>query len=109
MSIQEELKGCPSIDKLWLKYYSNELLSNEVLPQKSIYKYLYDNNKDNFESNALNFFVRKMTYEELFSEIDKVSKAFVGMGVKPGDVVAVCCSSYYRILCLIRSLLLCFK
>ena len=76
---------------------------------KSIYKYLYDNNKDNFESNALNFFVRKMTYEELFSEIDKVSKAFVGMGVKPGDVVAVCCSKLLPYPVFNPFLLLCFK
>ncbi|HAS90914.1 MAG TPA: hypothetical protein DCS12_01205 [Clostridiales bacterium] len=38
MSIQEELKGYPSIDKLWLKYYSNEQ-KNTTKKYHFIHKY----------------------------------------------------------------------
>lgn len=37
--------GYPSIDKPWLKYYSEEAI-NAPLPECTIYEYLYENNKD---------------------------------------------------------------
>ena len=39
------LTGYPSVDKPWLKYYSEEAI-NAPLPECSIYEYLYENNKD---------------------------------------------------------------
>ena len=41
----EELTGYPSIDKPWLKYYSEEAI-NAPLPEMTMYQYIWENNKD---------------------------------------------------------------
>ena len=38
---EHELTGFPSIDKPWLKYYSEEAIRTP-LPQKTLYRYLYE-------------------------------------------------------------------
>lgn len=86
--IEQNKTGYPSIDKPWLKYYSEETINGE-LPECTIYEYMYQNNKDYLENYALNYFGRKVTYKELFYNIDIVASAFLANGVKPGDVVSV--------------------
>ena len=86
---EKELTGYPSIDKPWLKYYSEEAL-NAPLPDCSMYEYLYDCNKDYLGNTALNYFGRKITYKKLFENIDKVAAALQKNGVKKGDIVSVC-------------------
>ena len=88
MNTEKELTGYPSIDKPWLKYYSEEAL-NAPLPECTIYEYLWNNNKDHPNDIALNFFDYKITYGELFSNIDKTASAFLNQGVKSGDVVTL--------------------
>ena len=39
-----ELTGYPSIDKPWLKYYTEEAIYTP-LPECTIYEYMYENNK----------------------------------------------------------------
>ena len=39
------MTGFPSIDKPWLKYYSEEAI-NAPLPESSLYDYLYECNKE---------------------------------------------------------------
>ena len=41
----EKMTGKPSIDKPWLKYYDEEVL-NKKLPEKTIYEYITENNKN---------------------------------------------------------------
>ncbi len=84
----KELTGYPSIDKPWLKYYSEEAI-NAPLPECTIYEYLWENNKDHLDDVALIYFGRKITYGELFENIDKAARAFVGIGMKQGDVCTV--------------------
>jgi len=84
-----KLTGYPSIDKPWLKYYSEEAI-NTPLPECTIYEYLWENNKDHLDDIALIYFGRKITYKTLFNNIDKVAKSFSAMGVKQGDIVAMC-------------------
>ena len=81
--------GYPSIDKPWLKYYSEE---TPELPSSdmSMYAFLFENNKDNLNSIALNYFGRKISYQELFENIDKVASSLCAYGVKQGDIVSVC-------------------
>ncbi|MBR3142089.1 MAG: acyl--CoA ligase [Clostridiales bacterium] len=83
-----ELTGYPSIDKPWLKYYSEEAINAE-LPNCSIYEYMYENNKDYPDDIALIYFGRKIKYGELFEKIDAAAKAFTSLGVKSGDIVTV--------------------
>ncbi len=41
----ENIIGYPSIDKPWLKYYSEEAI-NAPLPECTIYEYMFENNKN---------------------------------------------------------------
>lgn len=88
MTQEKTSTGYPSIDKPWLKYYSEETI-NAPLPECSVYEYMYQNNKDYPEQIAINYFGRKITFAELFESIDKVATAFREIGVKEGDVVTI--------------------
>ncbi len=83
-----ELTGYPSIDKPWLKYYTQEQIKAE-LPKCKIYDYVWDSNKDYQNRIALDYFDRKITYSQLFDGIEKAAKAFQSQGVVVGDVVCL--------------------
>ncbi len=83
-----QLTGYPSIDKPWLKYYSEEAI-NTPLPECSIYERMWDNNKDYPSDIAINYMGRKITYKELFENIDKTASAFIKAGVKEKEIVTV--------------------
>jgi len=86
---EKKMTGYPSVDKPWLKYYSAEAI-NAPLPECTIYEYLWENNKDYQRNVALNYFDRKITYGEVFANIDKACKSFSSLGLKSGDIVTVC-------------------
>ena len=88
MQTEKTLTGYPSIDKPWLKYYSEEAI-NAPLPECTIYEYLWENNKDHLEDVALIYFGRKITYKELFENIDKCQKSLTAIGVKEKDIVTI--------------------
>lgn len=88
MNENKEFTGYPSIDKPWLKYYSEEAL-NAKLPECTMYEYLYENNKEYLHNNALDYFGNKITYGELFGNIEKATKAFQAIGIVKGDVVTI--------------------
>lgn len=83
-----ELTGYPSIDKPWLKYYSGEAI-NALLPECTIYEYLWENNKDTLDKTALNYFGHKISYGQMFKLIERTAKGFSSLGVKEGDIVTV--------------------
>ncbi|MBQ4156215.1 MAG: acyl--CoA ligase [Clostridia bacterium] len=89
MQIEKKMTGYPSIDKPWLKYYIEEAI-NAKLPECTIYEYLWENNKDYQSNVALNYFDRKITYGEVFENIDKATKSYSALGLKSGDIVTVC-------------------
>lgn len=80
--------GYPSIDKPWLKYYSEEAI-NAPLPECTIYEYLIENNRDYPKDIAIEYIGRKITYGELFRKIDQTAAAFCALGVKHGEIVTV--------------------
>ncbi len=86
---EKKRTGYPSIDKPWLKYYTEEAI-NAKLPECTLYEYLWENNKDYLNNTALNYYDRKITYGQLFEEIEKAAKAFSAMGVREGEIVAIC-------------------
>lgn len=86
---EKTLTGYPSIDKPWLKYYSEEAI-NAVPPKCSIYENIYEANQEYLRETALLYYGKKITYKKLFSEVNKTAKAFVSYGVKCGDNVAIC-------------------
>ena len=83
-----KLTGKPSIDKPWEKYYS-ESVKNFEFPRKTMYRCIYDNNKDHMNRISMEYFGRKFTYEELFKNIDDTAKALVALGVKKGDIITI--------------------
>ena len=87
-SNEKKMSGYPSIDKPWLKYYSEDAI-NTPLPQCTIYEYLWENNKENLNDIALSYFDREITYREMFENIDKAVNAFWALGVRPDDIVAI--------------------
>ena len=86
---EQKLTGFPSIDKPWLKYYKDVDIHTPD-PNTSICRFLYENNKDNLSDTALNYFGRKISFGELFENIDKVASALLALGVKPGEIVSIC-------------------
>ena len=89
MTTEKKVTGYPSIDKPWLKYYTEEAI-NAKLPECTICEYLWNNNKDHQSNVALNYFDRKITYGEVFSNIEKATNSYSALGLKSGDIVTVC-------------------
>lgn len=89
MQDKEKLTGYPSIDKPWLKYYTEEAI-NAPLPDCTIYETIYNGNKDHLSDIALMYFGKKISYGIMFEQIDKAAQAFLACGVKSGDNVALC-------------------
>ncbi len=83
------LTGYPSIDKPWLKYYSEEAINADI-PNETLYESLKNCNQDNLKNIALEYYGNKISYENLLHNIDKVAASLTQYGVKKGDVVTVC-------------------
>ena len=62
--------GKPSIDKPWLKWYSDKALNVEIADMK-FYDYMKLRNLDNLNGTALNYFNRKIIYGEMIKEIEQ--------------------------------------
>ena len=82
------LTGYASIDKPWLKYYTEEQIKTKM-PKMSVYSYLYECNKDYFYRNALSYYGKKITFAELFNKIDETAKALKTLDVKENDIVTI--------------------
>ena len=83
--------GYPSVDKPWLKYIDLEKQYSER-EKKTIYQEIKDNNVNNLNNVAIEFFCSKIKYKKLFEKIDEFSKSFIASGVKKGDYVTICCA-----------------
>lgn len=86
LALQGSLTGYASVDKPWLKYYSDEHIKAEI-PNMTAYQYLKEMNKDNLDLVAIDSQMGNYTYKELFASIDDCAKALYQMGVKKGDIV----------------------
>lgn len=84
-----KITGYASIDKPWLKYYTEEQIQEEA-PKISIYENMYMNNKEYQDNTAFEYLGSKVTYRKLFENIEKAQQAFLSIGVKKGDIVTIC-------------------
>lgn len=73
-----KLTGYPSIDKPWLKYYSDEAI-HTLLPEGTICEYMMSRNQNRLSAAALNYFGRMISYRELFREIDRAASSFASL------------------------------
>ena len=86
---EKKLTGYPSVDKPWMKFYQKDTILSEV-PECTVYQNLYNHNKDYPNDIALMYFGKKITYAQLFGEVENAAKAFAAQGVKSGDNVTLC-------------------
>lgn len=100
---EKKLTGYASIDKPWLKYYSEEAI-NAPLPECTIYEYLWENNKNYPKDIALEYLGAKITYGELFAHIDACEKSLTALKVKRGDIVTVALPSVPEALYMVYAL-----
>lgn len=88
-----EIQGPPvgylSIDKPWLKYYTEEMILEDS-PLVTCYKNLVINNKEHLNDVAIEYFAKEITYKELLENIDRAAQAYKTIGVKKGDIVTIC-------------------
>ena len=103
MSEEKKLTGYPSIDKPWLRYYSEEAI-NAPLPECTIYEYLWQNNKDYSADIALEYLGSKISYSKLFEKIDDCVKALTALNVNQGDIVTIALPSIPEALYLVYAL-----
>ncbi len=80
--------GYPSLDKPWKKYYKKEAIL-APLPERTVYEMIYQSNQQHLADTALIYYGRKISYRELFANIEKAAKALTSIGVCKGDIVIV--------------------
>lgn len=86
--MEQKLTGYPSIDKPWLKYYTEEALRQKLKPN-TIFGHMYERNREHLDDIALIYFERKITYGQLFQQIESCARSLTALGVKPGDIVTI--------------------
>lgn len=87
--IQGPPVGKVSIDKGWLKHYTEEQIMAEM-PKMTIYDYMMKSNKEHLNDIALIYFDKKISYGNLQKKIDEFASSMLKKGIKAGDIVTVC-------------------
>ena len=88
MPTEKKLTGYPSIDKPWLKYYSNAAITAKT-PECSMYEFAFNNNKQELNSCCFEYFGAKITHKAFFNKVIKAVNAFNAMGIKKGEIVTI--------------------
>lgn len=87
----KEKTGYPSIDKPWLDYYPDNVynkVTNDV--NEKTFDFMYSKNTDGLNDYALSYFGRKITYGEMFKQIENYAKILKGYGIRKNDIVSLC-------------------
>lgn len=98
--IQGPPVGYSSIDKAWLKYYDDDSIVADV-PKCTIYEYIKNtskwvnnNQQDLNKKVAFNYFGRKISYNELYENVENISNQLLDYGIKEGDIVSIAMPSF---------------
>lgn len=86
--IQGPTTGFGSLDKPWLKFYTEEHINDEI-PHMTVYEYLKKLNENNLDTIAIDSMEGKYTYKELEELIDLTAAALHKKGIKKGKKVLV--------------------
>lgn len=87
--MEGELTGYPSIDKPWLKYYSEEA-KNAKIEDLTLYQALVKESKNHPNAIAVDYYGTKISYKELIENIDKAAKSLQSLNIKKNDVISLC-------------------
>ena len=80
-----------SVDKPWLKYYSEAALEATV-PRMTAYQYLcytFHENIDNLNIAAISYFGNKISFNDYISKIDDTARRLYNLGVSKGNIITV--------------------
>jgi len=88
--MENTMTGYPHIDRPWLKYYSDEAKYHLNAPESTLYRAVYNANKDAMTYPAINYYGATWTYGDMFDEIEKAARSFAALGVQKGDTVVLC-------------------
>lgn len=102
---ENEIKnsGYPSIDKPWLKYYSEEAI-NTPLVDCTIYEYIYNNNQDKLDHVAMNYYGANITYGQMFKRVSCMASVLEEVGIKEGEAVTICTINGPETVCLLLAI-----
>ena len=89
MTENKELTGYPSVDKPWLKYYTEKDLDIKI-PECTVYQNIYNSNKDYPDDIAIRFYGNDICYKALFSNVEICARQLRQIGIRPGDFVTLC-------------------
>ena len=84
------LTGKQSIDKTWLKYYSDESILADSKLSISIAQGMKQSARDYSDMICMKYIKSKFSYENTNKIGDMVAASLLANGVKPGDKVPVC-------------------
>lgn len=84
----KKLTGKPSIDRPHLQWYPKESYTGGIGKMKA-YDYMIIRNMQYKNDVVFRYFGREIKYAEFFRKIDATEKAFIKLGVKPGDIVTI--------------------
>lgn len=100
---EKQLTGYPSIDKLWLKYYSKEKITAKI-SDESLYDYMVSCNKQHLDNVAINYFGNKITYRNFIDKINLCANALIKHEVNKGDIVSLCMLATPEVLILVYAI-----
>lgn len=100
---EKTITGYPSVDKPWLKYYSEEEV-NIKLPERTMYEHILVKNANNLDRVAINYYGSNISYKVFFERIDTIASALERIGVGEGDIVTVCMINSPETICLMFAL-----
>ena len=83
------ITGYPSIDKPQYAFYDEASILFDV-PDVSMLELIEKKNKDKLSNIAIEYYGTTYTYDQMFKEIKKLALKYKKLGIKQGDVVAIC-------------------
>ena len=84
--MEKKETGYPHIDKPWMKYYEGITVPEEE-PKTNMVEVLKERNKDRKEKTAYEYYGKKVSYDEMFNNVNNASKVLSNLGVKKGDII----------------------
>ncbi len=89
--MNNEKTGYPSIDRPWMNHYPNEAYNESVKDiDNKMFDFMYSKNLDGINDYALRYFGKRITYGEIFNQIEIYAKILKGYGIGKNDVVSLC-------------------
>lgn len=110
MPTEKKMTGYPSVDKPWLKYYPQELLTTRPSFDK-----IADRLKmvwKNPDETIINYYDTAIKAGDFFERVDQVAKSLVAMGIKKGDAIVAsleCVPEYVELLFACEKIGCCIK